>query len=584
MLFTSPLALLGLLSLPALATIYWLRARYRPHPVSSLMLWRDPHRPREGGTRLDRLQTPLLFFVELLILLLLTLAAAGPRLPLALTGRPLAVVLDDSFSMRAGGAESPRTLAAAALEEEVRRRAPSTLYLVLAGERPRTLVGPAPEGSALSEQLQGWACQAPTARLDEAVGLASELAGASGRVLVLTDHAPVTAPTGERVEWRAFGRPRPNLALVAAARSEHQTGERCLLEVANLSDQPRTATLTVETIEPPALLSRVAFPLGPGESIPHVLALKEGVPAVRARLEADDLDFDNEAILLPAAHRPVRVRVRIGDAALRALVERGLKAARGVEDVAEQPDLLLTDGDDEAPGDAWVVRLRSAGPAAAYDGPFVVDRTHPLTAGLPLEGVVWGAGRAEGDDGRPVLLAGNAQLLTDAEDAEGRHRLQLYFRPAASTLQQSPAWPVLMWNLVQWRSAHLPGPARANLRLGEDAALTFAAPVEQAEVLAPDGLRRTAPASGRRLVLHPDEIGVYRVRAGGEEVAFAVHAAARDESDLSGCASGRWGESADDAALRLEAQDAAWPLLALALAVTVAHQYLVARGRGRGRL
>ena len=100
--FTTPLALYGLLALPALAAIYLLRNRYRPQTVSSLLLWLDPHEQREGGPRIDRLQTPLLFLIELLILALLALAAARPYVPISGGGRPLVVVLDDSFSMLAG--------------------------------------------------------------------------------------------------------------------------------------------------------------------------------------------------------------------------------------------------------------------------------------------------------------------------------------------------------------------------------------------------------------------------------------------------------------------------------------------------
>src|SRR4051812_23213307 len=98
-LLTTPVALWGLLAIPALVAIYWLRNRFRRHPVSSLMLWIDPRQPRSGGTRLHRLQTPLLFLLELLALLLLVLAAAEPRVPLAQGSPPWVVVLDDSYSM-----------------------------------------------------------------------------------------------------------------------------------------------------------------------------------------------------------------------------------------------------------------------------------------------------------------------------------------------------------------------------------------------------------------------------------------------------------------------------------------------------
>src|SRR5580692_4473370 len=120
--FIYPLALIGLIGVPLLVGIYLLRNRFRRQPVSSLMLWLDAREARQGGTRIRRLQTPLLFLLELLAILLLVLAAAEPRIRLSQTARPLVVVLDDSFSMLAGGAESPRQEAIAAVHEVMRTR------------------------------------------------------------------------------------------------------------------------------------------------------------------------------------------------------------------------------------------------------------------------------------------------------------------------------------------------------------------------------------------------------------------------------------------------------------------------------
>ena len=36
-----------------------------------------------------------------------------------------------------------------------------------------------------------------------------------------------------------------------------------------------------------------------------------------------------------------------------------------------------------------------------------------------------------------------------------------------STVQGTPDWPILITNLIAWRSAQLPGPDRVNVRLGE---------------------------------------------------------------------------------------------------------------------
>ena len=96
---TYPLALMAAAALPALAAIYILRNRYRRREVSSLMLWEFAVLSREGGAKVNKLQLPLVFFLELLALALLVTAATGPRWQLPAHARPLVVILDDSASM-----------------------------------------------------------------------------------------------------------------------------------------------------------------------------------------------------------------------------------------------------------------------------------------------------------------------------------------------------------------------------------------------------------------------------------------------------------------------------------------------------
>ena len=77
--FTYPLAWIAAITLPALAAIYFLRHRFRKQSVSTLLLWQMHQESREGGRRIEKPKLPLVFFLELLVLLLLVLAATGPR-------------------------------------------------------------------------------------------------------------------------------------------------------------------------------------------------------------------------------------------------------------------------------------------------------------------------------------------------------------------------------------------------------------------------------------------------------------------------------------------------------------------------
>jgi hypothetical protein len=584
--FTYPVALWGLLALPALAAIYLLRQRFRRRPISSLLLWLDPAESPEGGPRLDRLRTPLLFFLELAALALLSIAAADPQVRLTQGARPLVVVLDDSFSMQAGAPDTPRARAAAALADELRQAPRHSVRFVLAGSTPQLLGEPARTPGEALDLLDGWRCRAPTARLEAALGLAAEIGGELALLLVLTDHPPPeNLPTlGQgKIQWWSFGRPRPNLAFVNAARTTSANSESCLLEVANLADVPQSATLLVETGTPPVERRRDDLQLEPRQTHRLILPLGEDAPALHARLLIDDaLPIDNEVSLLPVSARPVRVEVRLSDDDLRRPVEKALRSTRRALLTDTRPDVIFSDDPETAEGDAWRVLVLAEKNALAYTGPFVLDRTHPLTDGLSLEGVVWAAGKAGAFPGDPVILAGNVPLLTDSPGPGRRHDVRLRLRPDLSTLPRSLAWPVLIDNLLAWHASLAPGLDRPNLRLGEEAVLTLAEPPPGPLALTrPDGTTQSLPAEDERVTVRADEPGLYSLQAPDGPVRLAANVLSRDESDLTGCAAGRWGDWRDETSLRLEYRSLSWLALLLVLTVLTVHLALMARGRGK---
>jgi hypothetical protein len=199
----------------------------------------------------------------------------------------------------------------------------------------------------------------------------------------------------------------------------------------------------------------------------------------------------------------------------------------------------------------------------------VLDRAHPLTEGLSLAGVVWAGGKST-LPGSPVVMAGNVVLLSDSERA-GKHEIHFRLRQDLSTLTQSPAWPELMWNLVSWRAAHLPGFDRTNIRLGDEAVCNFPTPVERVELRGPDGETRTVQSTGRRIAIRPDRTGIHTVRAGGQTAELAVNPLNRDESDLTQCESKRWGEERDETTLQLDYRDLTWLPVLIALAIAMLH-------------
>jgi len=592
--FTFPLAFIALLAAPALIAIYWLRSRARERRVSSLLLWLDERQLWEGGRRIHRLQTPLLFFLELLAILSLVTAAAGPMMRAGESGRPLVVVLDDSFSMLAGASKegdagSARHRAIREIESELKSNRYEPVRFVLAGESPQLLGEAANNTDQAIKLLQSWRCGAPAAKLEEAIAFAFELSGSRARVLAVTDHAPQQELSDSRLQWWSFGSSQRNFAFVNATRTLRDDEDRALLEIANLSSSSGSTTLTIESINqsdtanpqsasPLAGRNPQSISLGASETRRILLTLNPGAPALRARLSDDALFVDNEAVLMPESSRSVRVDLRARDASLRAPVEKAIGSSRNAALSVDKPDLVITDeGAVKVENEeAWTLQIVSEKDAASFLGPFVIDRSHPLSEGLSLGGVVWGGGKSTQLSGTPVITAGDVPLLTDVERA-GRHDLRLRLRPDLSTLQESPNWPILIWNLINWRAHAAPGLRQTNIRLGGDAALTVESGVESVNVVDPRRGARQLPTRDKSVLIKADIAGVYEVGANQNKYLFAANALQREESDLTQASSGRWGNWANATALQWEYRSVAWVLLLLALIALAIHAWLVAK-------
>lgn len=542
--------------------------------MSSLLLWLDEKRRWDEGRRVHRLQTPLVFLLELTAILLLVLAAARPLIRFGEGARPLVIVLDDSFSMLAGGENSARGRATKAILTELEANRYAPLRFILAGERPQ-LLGEANGGLEQARGvLRNWRCGAPTAQLEATIAFAFELGGSRTRVLVITDRGPEQEIGDSRMQWWSFGEPLPNLAFVNATRSARDGEEdSVLLELANLSTHSTTTSLSMETSGPPVGQS---LTLGPGESRRVTLAIKNKAAPLHASIERDELGADNEVVLMPETGRTVRVELHLKDSRLRELVERAVRAAPQARVIADQADLVVSDGDFSLPeSDAWELRIFNEQGASSYLGPFIVDRAHPLTEGLSLGGTVWGAGKSP-LPGTPILMAGNVPLVTDVE-REGKHEIRLRLQPELSTLQQTPNWPILIWNLIAWRASVAPGLRQANLRLGGEAKLLVQSGVGTIGVIDPARQTRQLPVRDNSVAIKADAVGVYELTADQTKYAFAVNALSREESDLTQARSGRWGNWANAPSFQWEYRSIVWLLLLLALGILVIHGWMASR-------
>lgn len=566
--FTFPLALWGLLAIPILLLIYRLLGRARIVVVSSLFLWMAEKPAAVGGARLQKMQRPLLLFLEILVILLLILAAAQPLWRTTAKRTPVTVVLDDSYSMLAGTPDV-RSKGLSLLEEKLDPRFYGPVRYVRAGREPQPLEASA--GNDMTERLSNWTCQQETADLGRAMALARAMGGPDALVWVLTDHAPPSELENTTLRWQALGEAQDNLAIVNGARRSDGEQDRLLLEVANWGTLPKATTLLIGENGEQSLT------LGPGEVRKLVLNVPAAASPLTVRLAEDPLAFDNESYFLHRKPSVVRTQIQLRGEALKGPLIKALGILDHVHLVEERPHLVFTDRPVEAREGTWVCEFRQGQKGKAFVGPFVTDLSHPITDGIDLGGIVWGASAAplEGDM-RPLILVGNQPLLSGRESV-GTH-VMWHYNPEMSTLHRSPNWPIMIMNLVQARASAQPGMMRIHYRLGESATIRGKSG-DTLTLYDPGNDSQDLSLTGSLLNLPLSSPGIYSYEMGRASGQFALNAFTPEESDLRNAITGEWGNW-----LEHGREQTAWRslvpfLLLLALATLLAHWYVMCRFR-----
>jgi Ca-activated chloride channel homolog len=581
--FATPLGLLALLAIPAIVAIHLFRRRFPVRLVAGLFLWQTPHATPVEGRRLDRLPITLSLVLECLAALALALILAGARLSSAGGERHLVVLLDDSASMAAVNAagESARDRAVRRVTAEIERLGSrGRVTLVLSGERPAVIAGPAAFAVEARSALPPWTPQAPHHALTLGLRLAGELAGRDGDLLVISDLAPEArgeAPVARGL-WVAVGEPLGNVGILAAERTLHPADGRgrVTLTLGNHGGPAVRRQVTVLAGGAPVTTRSVDVPQGISSL---TLDLPPGLPPVDVALSEDALARDNAVVLAEPRPRIVAVDNQLPAGRGRDALVRALDAVSGVTR-AEPGHLAFVEADrldgPETPGvwrvgfgrppEAWL----SPGEAEDFGGPYVIEKRHPMLLGVTLGGIAWTGARplAQGVV-HPLVSAGNRPLAGLHHPAAGSDVSLLFNIDLDRTnLIRSPDWPILVSNLVDMRRAALPGPQRWNYRVGEWVRVRLGRDPAGPLRYRAGGVERTLPAARQIEFLAPSPGGLLQLLEGDDVLyELGVNFLDEAETDLRRQTTTEIGELSETSGPRAAGGPASDPLFWLLLAI-----------------
>jgi hypothetical protein len=537
----NPLGLLGLLSVIPLIIVYLIRPRPKEMLFSSTIFLREGEAERSAV--LSRLIKDPLFWVQLLILCCLSIAAAGPyTISLQPSQSHLAIVLDVSASMQASFSQALQTI-------DPYLAGYQKISIVLAENIPAVAL----QAGSIEEARDVLAVARPkavSADLSSAMNLAQGLLGSEdGNVLVVSDFISWTGEKPEAarnlleadgigvVFAKVSGR-KDNLAIVGGWNVQGLGLVNHTCQVHNFGPT-RTVTLTASG---PGGSSSRSTTIPQGEDFYLSFSAYPGLNKIS--LEADDaISWDNQAYLLVPEMRGARA-LYLGEdapalAALNALPN--LKVERSGD--IESYDLVVLGKN--ASSDGRLNRYIDGGGRAAYlaytpESPeFLPVKVNGEAEG-PANLWVRSQGFAEDIHFQEIGLFGyldaaarrSSTTLVEANGAPvlsywrlGRGLVVYDGLEKDSDFYMRPEYPIFWYQMVNWLTG-VPKISDSNRKTGEVVPMG-----ESAAVTPPSGTLTTS-------TLLLDEVGLYQFQ--GRSVAANMYDPV--ESDLTAGASYPAGE------------------------------------------
>lgn len=567
---TNTTGLWALAVLAAVVVLYLFYRRYRPLPVTGLFLWGDPRRDGMGGRKVENPLFTRPFWLDMLAAALFALALAGPAW--RSEGLPVAIILDDSFAMRALGAYRDAGRQAAAVVAEAAKGGRDGA-IIMAGPRARLWRGMGRLARGEAEAvLADYLPSERSADLQAAVRLAEELFGSDVEVHVFTnrdDAVPTPAKDGAVVLHVLPGR-GGNLVFAAAWREPDSAtagGERVIVSIVNHTAAATGAVFEIRTDarEHPRILYTEEISFAPGETVQReVLVAAAGGETLVLALHGDGEDViseDSLAYLPPVPNQTLTYALDGLDADSSRYYRLALEAAgaRPAVDAASADLLVTADGGRE--GRAITLEVAPEDRLGLPAPPYVVDYASALCRDVDLSAIVWVAATPRHPGRiREVYIAGGGLPLYWSSTPR---RMHLNVSVAKGDLAGDPSWPVLMANLVAYGGRMLPGLRQSLYRPGE--LLRYNAPVGQAPRF------RMIDAEGRETfgLTVPKNPGLYDFREGdtaiGDIAVAPLYGPGSDATRLAGTADTiRLGTVREDGARGV--LDLTWIALALGMA------------------
>ena len=593
--FLAPTAFWFSLTLPVVIVFYLLKRRRVVRVVPSTLLWQRFLAETQASAPFQKLRHNWLLILQLLLLLLAVLALARPYLSgKTIGGRTLVVILDASASMQATD-EAPSRFEKAridALRLVDSMHDNDTMYVLQVGASTEVKQSATSEKAALRRAIQGAAAGDTATHLKEALKLAETLVQNNSRAEIhLFSDGAVGAldgfdNSGLPLEFHRIGQRANNLAITSLdvrANPENPAQRAVFANIVNFSTN--TQQTEIEFRLDDRIIETKPLTLAPGETSPQVFLTAQDRPSgvfTVGLTGKDDLAVDDRASVVSLLPQPSKVLLvspgnRFLEKALHATQNVDLTVSPGIVEPTSQFDVIVLDGVVPV---TWpsgnVLVINVANPAwfekpGKLDAPPIVDwkGSHPLLRFVSFDNVQIGQSLAVKTPQWAVSLVDSPQTPLVLAGELGRQRIVwIGFDTLQSTWPLRISFPIFIANAMEWLSPTAINAAQLAVQAGNPFRLAFSQQINSVELTRPDGTTRPWPVDvsrGELVIGDTTKHGVYRLKAGTNDVVFCVNLLDSSESNIEPKSELRFGQYSKSATVSLrQANMELWRWIALA--------------------
>lgn len=239
MVFYSPLAFIGLVTIPFIIILYLLKQKYQERRIASLYLWQQVLKDMEANAPWQKLRKNILMILQILAMILFTLALAKPFVNISNSSDRVIILMDTSLSMKATDISPNRMeYAKQQADQYVNNIYPGTsVTIVSMGDDAIIKKNLSKDKNSIKETIKKMKASNSTIDKDAAVSLVQSVArGYPNTRVVHFGDSEIKIPGIETIFHRTCG-DGTNYAVTLISNSQFGNGITALTRIKNYDDK-----------------------------------------------------------------------------------------------------------------------------------------------------------------------------------------------------------------------------------------------------------------------------------------------------------------------------------------------------------